>query len=138
MRRKCLPGSPLPFLPSPSRGTEPCIPGAEQWPLKVCLVQSVFLFSSFNDMYVCSSQASPPPHEGVVSKPRKSSEPRKPQIQEEAVMDLHSKRVLSPQDASRGRLPASEVPEGVKARVAAPRLKATSQPQPAGISILES
>lgn len=53
-------------------------------------------------------------------------------------MDLHSKRVLSPQDASRGRLPASEVTEGVKARVAAPRLKATSQPQPAGISILKS
>lgn len=39
-------------------------------------------------MYVLSGQASPPTHEGDVSKPRNLSEPRRPQTQEDTVMDL--------------------------------------------------
>lgn len=86
-------------------------------------------------MYVCSSRANPPPHEGDVSKPRKLSEPREPQTQEQAVWDLRGHRVLCAQDESRGRVPAEECcAEGVRAGGAALRLKAINQPQPAGIS----
>lgn len=97
---------------SPARGAEPRIPGLEQWPLKVCLAEFVLLFFSFFliefiQLHVClSSQARPPPHEGDVSKPRKLSEPREPQTQEEAVWDLRGHRVLCAQDESRGRVPA--------------------------------
>lgn len=90
----------------------------------------LFLFLDRIHSVTCmfaSSQASRPPHEGDVSKPRKLSEPRKPQTQEEAVWDLRGHRV-------RVHRMRAGCAEGVRAGGAALRLKATSQPQPAGIS----
>ena len=74
-------------------------------------------------MYVLSGQAGPPPHEGDVSKPRKLSEPRRPQTQEDAVMHLLAEVLWGAQDVrgkvrrgralgSAHRLPAGHSPPG--------------------------